>query len=1416
MADTTSNTSMIDDSQAPYYDDFDSAKKYSKYLFQAGRPLFQSELNGVQGLLLGQVKLLGDSLFKDGNIISGMGITPQGTVSDGSGSSEVGNPNLTSLSTISSYNSRIDVSKFKDNGEVDVTATPAQAQDYPGVILSMQGAQDNTATLSFTVKRTSGTLYKLSGLFDASLSVSSFLIDGKAIKNDFTSMDTATFVDNNGNQVNISDGNEHTVAITFSNVTSGSYPITLVANSGYDATNEGNVSFEITKLKTEDGQLVTDWRLADSDVGSSQIGDRTTIMRVQDGLIYLGGQIRVFNQQDINITGAGEETIGVNLSESILTAQQDPSLLDHTQGAPSQWEQGSDRAIYTIELAYNDPNSTPIYTLHDGEVVNGGTSQDYSTLNDILARRTNDESGSYRVSGFKMWSQANPLDSSKIDVYVDAGKAYVQGYQIYKTASSVLSVDTVDQQAAEDTTEGFYYSSAQDDNGTLNNQPVKSVNRVSGFVLVTGEQVSRSQPSANPDTLKNANVYNIKAVYQVIDGKRTDYKAGDDYKLQNGNQIVWDTSNNAQMPASGSSYQVDYEYNYEFKKGDDYTLVVTGEGVGQSTKVSFATASGLKPEENSIVTVAYTYFLTRIDMVTLDKDGNFKVISGQPDKASEVTPPLHQDPLTLRIGYVTVQPLSKVAMTQLDTVTRIPFSGLQDLVQRVDILEYNESVNALRYNAMINQNPVNLRNVFSDGFTDISKADLAHVDEAGNPDFTAAFEFEDGAITLPFKAQSPLQPDVLDTASSLHKFDHMITAPFTETTAISQPLASGVKNINPYNVFRTLGAVKLNPAVDNWVDYTKSTIYKDGKNQTINMGRWWKHNGKDLINNAGNGFDELASMGVVLDPNQSTSNGGLKQNASGYTESVGTKTVSSAIEYMRKRKVKFEASNLQPLADNLVGTFDGQVVKLTPASGYQSGSTAGSIRSNVSGVAKGSFEVPGGVRTGTREFRLANDDQEATATYTAQGTLKDTQTIITRNHITVHFADPLAESFALDQTQAITSINLYFATKAETNENGHSSSVIVQIREMSDDGYPTRNIIAEQTLMPDDIKTSKDASAATKVVFPDPIMCQQGQSYAFVLISDSDSYNMYIATQGQKRVDKPSLTVNSQPYVDGTLFASANGATWNAIQESDLKFDINTARFNDKGVVMFDTIYPQNEVFTDPNGDPILDDEGKEIPITPDMIVLLASYLTPDNTGMQWSMKLVTDSDAENITVADKPWVPITNYVDKSLLSSAREIQLKAEFTASKFVSPILALDDLTLGAVLTALSGSYISRNIAMGDNSFNHITLQYEAYIPQVSGGTPVKVAVRYSTDGGNTWNDFPEASLTTQPIDRDYIQYKYHVQTHDRESGDLELDKQFKVRIDMSTPTSFLRPRVRNLMSAMSVTESDFDSGDQGYKG
>ena len=66
----------IDDSQQPYGNHFNLSKRFSKVLFRPGRPALSSELLELQSIQNNQLEMLGDSLFQERAIISGMEIIP--------------------------------------------------------------------------------------------------------------------------------------------------------------------------------------------------------------------------------------------------------------------------------------------------------------------------------------------------------------------------------------------------------------------------------------------------------------------------------------------------------------------------------------------------------------------------------------------------------------------------------------------------------------------------------------------------------------------------------------------------------------------------------------------------------------------------------------------------------------------------------------------------------------------------------------------------------------------------------------------------------------------------------------------------------------------------------------------------------------------------------------------------------------------------------------------------------------------------------------------------------------------------------------------------------------------------------------------------------------------------------------------
>lgn len=72
----------VDQTQPPYYNSFDPAKNYTSVAFTADKPLQQRELNELQSEINYRLKGIGDGVYREGAVISGLDFS-LGTVSSG-------------------------------------------------------------------------------------------------------------------------------------------------------------------------------------------------------------------------------------------------------------------------------------------------------------------------------------------------------------------------------------------------------------------------------------------------------------------------------------------------------------------------------------------------------------------------------------------------------------------------------------------------------------------------------------------------------------------------------------------------------------------------------------------------------------------------------------------------------------------------------------------------------------------------------------------------------------------------------------------------------------------------------------------------------------------------------------------------------------------------------------------------------------------------------------------------------------------------------------------------------------------------------------------------------------------------------------------------------------------------------------
>jgi hypothetical protein len=275
-------------------------------------------------------------------------------------------------------------------------------------------------------------------------------------------------------------------------------------------------------------------------------------------------------------------------------------------------------------------------------------------------------------------------------------------------------------------------------------------------------------------------------------------------------------------------------------------------------------------------------------------------------------------------------------------------------------------------------------------------------------------------------------------------------------------------------------------------------------------------------------------------------------------------------------------SDLRLISDSS-GTFIGSffipdpILPSTPT--FQTGNktfllTTSSTNSSIVGISESSAEANftssgtlDNIESSTLRIKNATIERNSVSD---QKTITDTDTRIVANTTNsfrtttqTRWVDPLAESFE------VTDPNGVFITKCDIFFNTKDSNlpVTLQIRTMQN-GIPTQTILpfGEVILDPNSVLTSSDASIPTTFTFSSPIYLESGNSYAIVLLSASNLYNVWISRMGEvdistlNKPDSEKIIVSQQPTL-GSLFKSQNGSTWDPSQLEDLKFVLYRADF---------------------------------------------------------------------------------------------------------------------------------------------------------------------------------------------------------------------------------------------------------------
>jgi hypothetical protein len=426
----------------------------------------------------------------------------------------------------------------------------------------------------------------------------------------------------------------------------------------------------------------------------------------------------------------------------------------------------------------------------------------------------------------------------------------------------------------------------------------------------------------------------------------------------------------------------------------------------------------LSPDQNSLI--GYNYYIGRIDKIYLDKSGDFKYLKGG---SSSIQAPTIQTENVMELATISLPPYlynTKDAIISLVDNKRYTMRDIGTIENRVENLERVTSLSLLELNTQTLQiQDAQGLNRFKTGFFVDDFKDSSRFDVTRSSVEVNVFQGELRPIISRNSLKNYLAPEVntsnetIDLSQNyklidpnVQKTGESITLKYDSIPWISQLLATGVENVNPFNVVSYTGVIKLSPSSDTWVrtielpnkniNVTNHVLISRTENADVRLptddrrplvqpwpriGPFWNRNGSPIgaPQNGGGGpvrFGPGESREVV----NTTTNVRDEQSLNTVRSDQRNFLRSEIEEYMRSRNTEFSVSNLKPFT-RFYQFLDGVseidfVPKLIEISTDSSLQNYGSVGSFQIGETVIGYENRDGISRELIKFRLASPNHK--------------------------------------------------------------------------------------------------------------------------------------------------------------------------------------------------------------------------------------------------------------------------------------------------------------------------------------------------------------------------------------------------------------------------------------------------------
>jgi hypothetical protein len=279
------------------------------------------------------------------------------------------------------------------------------------------------------------------------------------------------------------------------------------------------------------------------------------------------------------------------------------------------------------------------------------------------------------------------------------------------------------------------------------------------------------------------------------------------------------------QPVTGATYYVSYlmwhhSTEGDFVSGDSYDIYEYIEELGTLNLrdcIDFRTTTTSLPVPGEDAGLDYTYYLARIDKLILIDTGSFSLVRGAP----AINPPVPNTQTgTLEIALLSIPPYCYTK----DDVTRISLQpmrttqvGIQQLKEDIELLKYTTAVNNLEKEIVNHPSAADSVGIFTDALTGFGRMDLQF--NKNSITHTAALDRANQCLLLPVDGEVK-QIMVNDGESNnVIRRGNLLTLAYTPEVFDLQPYATSTVNCATDFTFEDyVGIMKLNPAVDMYLD----------------------------------------------------------------------------------------------------------------------------------------------------------------------------------------------------------------------------------------------------------------------------------------------------------------------------------------------------------------------------------------------------------------------------------------------------------------------------------------------------------------------------------------------------------------------------------------------------------------------